>query len=61
MGVIPLPLSILENLFSVVLFIVLLGFVGGITGLFGDKASDGMANIAVYYITPALIIMAFQR
>ena len=46
---------------SVVFLIVLLGFAGGKTDLFGDKASDGMANIAVYYITPALIIMAFQR
>ncbi len=44
-----------------VFLIVLLGFAGGKTGLFGDKASDGMANIAVYYVTPALIIMAFQR
>ena len=46
---------------SVVFLVVLLGFVGGKTGLFGDKASDGIANIAVYYITPALIVMAFQR
>ncbi len=46
---------------GVVFLIVLLGFAGGKTGLFGDKASDGMANIAVYYVTPALIIMAFQR
>jgi len=46
---------------SVVFLIVLLGFAGGKTGLFGDKVSDGMANIAVYYVAPALLIMAFQR
>jgi len=46
---------------SVVFLIVILGYAGGKTGLFGDKASDGMANIAVYYVTPALIVMAFQR
>ena len=46
---------------GVVFVIVLLGFAGGRTGLFGDEASDGMANIAVNYVTPALVIMAFQR
>ena len=46
---------------GVVFVIVLLGFAGGKTGLFGDEASDGMANIAVSYVTPALVIMAFQR
>jgi len=46
---------------SVVFLTVLLGFAGGKTGLIGVKASDGMANIAVYYVAPALLIMAFQR
>ena len=46
---------------GVVFVIVLLGFAGGKTGLFGDEASDGMAKIAVNYVTPALVIMAFQR
>lgn len=44
-----------------VFLIVLLGFAGGKSGLISDQASDGMANIAVYYVTPALIVMAFQR
>lgn len=46
---------------GIVFIIVLLGYLGGKTGLISDKASDGMANIAVYYVTPALVIMAFQR
>ncbi|MBR5559352.1 MAG: AEC family transporter [Oscillospiraceae bacterium] len=46
---------------SIVFLIVLLGFIGGKINLFGDEASDGMANIAVYFITPAVIITAFQR
>ena len=29
--------------------------------MFGDEASDGLAKIAVNYVTPALVIMAFQR
>ena len=53
-------LTIAEQV-GVVFLIVLLGFAGGKTGLFGDEASDGMANIAVNYVTPALVIMAFQR
>ena len=38
-----------------------MGYVGGKTGLFGDETSNGMASIAVNYVTPALVIMAFQR
>ena len=53
-------LTIAEQV-GVVFVIALLGYVGGKTGLFGDETSNGMASIAVNYVTPALVIMAFQR
>ena len=53
-------LTIAEQV-GVVFAIALLGYVGGKTGLFGDETSNGMASIAVNYVTPALVIMAFQR
>ena len=46
---------------SVVFIIVVLGFFGGKSGMISDAACDGMASIAVNYVTPALLIMAFQR
>ncbi len=53
-------LTIAEQV-GVVFVIACLGYAGGKTGLFGDETSNGMASIAVNYVTPALVIMAFQR
>lgn len=45
----------------IVFLIVLLGYIAGRTKLLSTQATDGMANLVVNYVTPAVIIMAFQR
>ena len=53
-------LTIAEQV-GIVFTITFLGYIGGKTKLFGDETSNGMAKIAVNYVTPALVVMAFQR
>ena len=53
-------LSILKEL-SVVFFLILLGYLGGKTGLINRDASDSMAGILFHYVTPATAIVSLQR
>ena len=53
-------LIILREL-STVFFLILLGFLGGKTGLISRDASDSMAGILFWYVTPATAVVSLQR